>query len=119
MPRESKPWFEALNEIPPGRLRLFARKGDKFHQKMKTRADIARDGGLAESTVSKIVGMKDWNGLLFETIVRYIKGCGVDPLDLGEHRRFFQRQDRKRAYLKRMTVGQRKMVKKVLDLNKG
>lgn len=103
-------WYEQLAAIPPKRLRLFALKGSNAVQRLKSRADIARDSGLAESTVSKISKLDSWDTMKFETMVAYIKGCGVDPLNLKERKRFFERADRKKAYFGRLNAAQRRMI---------
>ena len=108
------PWYEQLPAIPPKRLRLFAVKGTNSSQRLKTRADIARDSGLAESTVSVISKLNSWDSMKFETIVAYIKGCGVDPLNLTERKRFFERPDRKKAYFNRLNAAQRRMVARIV-----
>ena len=67
-----------LNETSPKRCRLLARKA--HGQRMKTNADIARDGGLARSTVAKISKLDRWDSLSLEIIDAYARGCGVDLL---------------------------------------
>jgi hypothetical protein len=109
-----KPWFEQLASIPPKRLRLFALKGPNSMQRLKSRRDIARDGGLAVSTVSKISKLDSWETMPFKTIVAYIRGCGVDPLNLKDRKRYFQRADRKKAYLTRLNPAQRRMLARVV-----
>ena len=109
------PWFEQLTAVPPKRLRLFALKGPNANQRLKTREDIARDGGLAESTVSKISRLDSWNTMKFETILAYIKGCGVDPLNLTDRKRYFRRADRKKRYLTRLNKAQRKMLTRAVS----
>lgn len=77
--------LEKLNRVPPNVCRLLARKARGLFP--KTNAEIARDAGLARSTVHKISKLKRWDTIPLMTIERYIRGTGVNPLCQWKARR--------------------------------
>ena len=112
-------WFEQLERVPPKLLRIFAITGsNNRYRRLKTREEIARDGGLAQSTVAKVDDLGSWKTIRMTTILAYIQGCGVDPLNrphIRERMRLYSRQDRKQHFLRNSSPDQRKMVKRILD----
>lgn len=112
-------WLEQLQRIPPKLLRIFALTGsNNRYLRLKTREQIAHDGGLAPSTVAKVSRLSSWDSLRLCTIKAFIKGCGVSPFDRVKIRgrvRLYSRHDRTRQFLLNSTVDQRKMVKRTLD----
>lgn len=107
--------LERLDKFPPRLCRLFARKGPNRLRRLKTNADIARDGGLARSTVDKLGHLESWKTVTLETFAKFVKGTGVDPLaSTKNHKRMLVRSDRSRKFLKNGSPAQRKMVDRIL-----
>lgn len=111
-------WIQKLEKFPPCMLRMFALTGWGRFRRLKTRKEIAQDGGIGQATVAKLTRMTSWKRLTIGTIEGYIKGCGVDPLDgkqMKECKRLYSRLDRKQQFLANSTADQRKMINGILE----
>lgn len=111
-------WLQKLEKFPPCLLRMFALTGWGRYRRLKTRKEIAKEGGISQATVAKLTRMTSWKRLTIGTIEGYIKGCGVDPLDnkqMRECKRLYSRQDRKQKFLANSTADQRRMVNGILQ----
>jgi DNA-binding Xre family transcriptional regulator len=102
---------ERLNRFPPILCRLLARK--KHGLSAMSMQDIAKRGGLAVSTVSKISMLDSWDSVTLRTIDKFCKGCGIDPMRPRSHLEFFRR--RKTVYMQKATPTQRKMFARILS----
>src|SRR6185295_6212154 len=105
-------WLPLFNRCPPAQCRLLARK--KRGTEWMSVRDIAFSSGLSRAEVGKLQFKTDWNRVEVETMHRFSLACGVNLLSLSEHRDFTRR--RQLVYLRRLTVSQRRLHDKLVDL---
>lgn len=70
--------LERLNQIPPSRCRLLARK--KHGRRLMSVTDLMRRSGLSRKTVIRISHLNQWDRVPVSTAERFAAACDVDLL---------------------------------------
>ena len=103
--------LDRLNRYPPRLIRLLARK--QHGQLPMSAADIALRGGLSVTRVKQISKARSWERIQIRTAQAFISGCGVDPMAIGPHLRYWRRYGLR--FMKHAAPMQRQMYSELLD----
>jgi hypothetical protein len=106
--------LELLNKASPKLCRLLARTPNGLAP--KSNSQIARDAGLARSTVVQIYNRNTWNNVPLATIIKFATGCGVNLLNPNAKVQVLRKGAH---YLKKANSSQRRLYDRLLPKRRG
>lgn len=114
MRRPLKTLLATLDEFPPNKCRLLARKKRGRHSQAMTHLEISQKAGLPLSTVAELSTRATWRGIRVEVVEAFALACGVDHLHTKRQRWFIARGSTF-GHLKKGDANQRRLYSKLMQ----
>jgi len=108
---------DIASKFPPRACRMLARKGNGRNCRPKSYDEIAREVGVARSTLILILSRPDWGNTGIRTVDAIARACGVDFLNPKRHAKLVRRG--KFAHIANANGSQRLMFDRILPKDMG